>query len=382
MTIHLPESHYTLTTLIIPEDMPDQALLKAPTQAAQALVETIISRTGRVPCLKELNLKEGLELHCQNDIWVDKEVLKDMEHEPEKERKESKPPKRKRKRKPRLKRTASGKKVLTSYNKKFKKRLRKKTRKCLRKLNRNGFAVRIKRKPRLKRTASGKKVLTSYNKKFKKRLRKKTRKCLRKLNRNGFAVRMVINRYEEITIFLIPVLFCPDCQKRREFECFKKLQYCHRVLTLEMIKHCRYDSEVYEKLLTEDILELLEAGELVVYFEEEQAEARKRDFQKNVAYAKRVVQGPLGLRPEPDIPALKKGEKPDRKDARRNRLRQLAAWAKAFAARFIDKIACIKNWYSLLRLKCSDTNGDPLWKKPVSRRKSNSEYILTSAIRL
>ena len=70
MTIHLPESHYTLTTLITPEDMPDQAFLKAPTQAAQALVETIISRTGRVPCLKELNLKEGLELHCQNDIWV------------------------------------------------------------------------------------------------------------------------------------------------------------------------------------------------------------------------------------------------------------------------------------------------------------------------
>ena len=43
MTIHLPESHYTLTTLITPEDMPDQAFLKAPTQAAQALVETIIS---------------------------------------------------------------------------------------------------------------------------------------------------------------------------------------------------------------------------------------------------------------------------------------------------------------------------------------------------
>ena len=224
--------------------------------------------------------------------------------------------------------------------------------------------------------------MTSYNKKFKKRSRKKTRKCLRKLNRNGFAVRIVINRYEEITIFLIPVLFCPDCKKRRVFACFKKLQYCHRVLTLEMIKHCHYDSEVYEKLLTEDILELLDAGELVVYFEEEQAEARKRDFQKNVAYAKRVVQGPLGLRPEPDIPALKKGEKPDRKDARRNRLRQLAAWAKAFAARFIEKIACIKNWYSLLRLKCSDTNGDPLWKKPVSRRKSNSEYILTPPVRL
>ncbi|WPK76814.1 hypothetical protein [Eubacterium callanderi] len=274
MTIHLPESHYTLTTLITPEDMPAQAILKAPTQAAQALVETIISRTGRVPCLKELNLKEGLELHCQNDIWVDKEVLKDMEHEPEKERKESKPPKRKRK-----------------------------------------------RKPRLKRTASGKKVLTSYNKKFKKRSRKKTRKCLRKLNRNGFAVRIVINRYEEITIFLIPVLFCPDCKKRREFECFKKLQYCHRVLTLEMIKHCRYDSEVYEKLLTEDILELMEDGELVVYFEEEQAEARKRDFQKNVNYAKRVVQGPMGLRPEVEVPAPKKGEKPDRKDAKRNRLR-------------------------------------------------------------
>lgn len=76
MTIHLPESHYTLTTLITPEDMPDQALLKAPTQAAQALVETIISRTGKAPCVKELNLKEGLELHCQNDIWADKEVLK------------------------------------------------------------------------------------------------------------------------------------------------------------------------------------------------------------------------------------------------------------------------------------------------------------------
>ena len=335
MSIHLSESHYTLTTLITPEDPPAQAILKASTQAAQALVETIVKMTGRVPRLYELNLNEGLELHCQNDIPIHKEVLESATPEHEKERKSPKPPKRKRK-----------------------------------------------RKPHLKRTASGKRVLTSYNKKYKKRLRKKTRKCLRKLNRNGFAVRIVINRYEEITIILIPVLFCPDCKKRRAFVCFKKLQYCHRVLTLEMIKHCRYDSEVYEKLLTEDILELLEDGELVVYFEEEQAEARKWDFQKNVAYAKRVVQGPLGLRPEPDIPALKKGEKPDRKDARRNRLRQLAAWAKAFAARFIEKIACIKNWYSLLRLKCSDTNGDPLWKKPVSRRKSNSEYILTPPVRL
>ncbi len=224
--------------------------------------------------------------------------------------------------------------------------------------------------------------MTSYNKKLKKRSRKKTRKCLRKLNCNGFTVRIVINRYEEITIFLIPVLFCPDCKKRREYDCFKKLQYCHRVLTLEMIKHCRYDSEVYEKLLTEDILELLEAGELVVYFEEEQAEARKRDFQKNVAYAKWVVQGPLGLRPEPDIPALKKGEKPDRKDAKRNRLRQLAVWAQTFAAGFIEEITCVKNWYSLLRLKCSDTNGDPPWKNRVLRKKSNSEYIFTPSIRL
>ena len=335
MTIHLPESHYTLTTLITPEDPPAQALLKAPTQAARVIVETMIKTTGKVPLLYELNLNEGVELHCQNDIPIDREVLESATPEPEKEQKSPKPPKRKRK-----------------------------------------------RKPRLKRTASGKKVLISFKKKLKKRSRKKTRKCLRKLNRNGFAVRIVINRYEEITIFLIPVLFCPDCKKRRAFDYFKNLQYCHRVLTLEMIKHCRYDSEVYEKLLTEDILELLEDGELVVYFEEEQAEARKRDFQKNVNYAKRVVQGPLGLRPEPDIPALKKGEKPDRKDARRNRLRQLAAWAKAFAARFIDKIACIKNWYSLLRLKCSDTNGDPLWKKPVSRRKSNSEYILTLSVRL
>ena len=335
MTIHLPESHYTLTTLITPEDTPDQAILKAPTQAARALVETIVETTGKVPHLYELNLNEGLELHCQNDIPIEREVLESATPESEKEQKSPKLPKRKRK-----------------------------------------------RKPRFKRSASGKKVLTSYNKKYKKRLRKKTRKCLRKLNRNGFAVRIVINRYEEITIFLIPVLFCPDCKKRRAFDYFKNLQYCHRVLTLEMIKHCRYDSEVYEKLLTEDILELLEDGELVVYFEEKQAEARKRDFQKNVNYAKRVVQGPLGLRPEPDIPALKKGEKPDRKDARRNGLRQLAAWAKAFAARFMEGGICVKNWYSLLRLKCSDTNGDPLWKKPVFRRKSNSEYILTPSVRL
>lgn len=335
MTIHLPESHYTLTTLINPEDPPAQAILKAPTQAAQLLVETIIRQTGRVPCLKELNLQEGLELRCQNDIPINMEVLDIADPDPEKEQKSPKPPKRKRK-----------------------------------------------RKPRLKRTASGKKVLTSYKKKLKKRLRKKTRKCLRKLNRNGFAVRIVINRYEEITIFLIPVLFCPDCKKRRALDYFKNLQYCHRVLTLEMIKHCRYDSEVYEKLLTEDILELLEDGELVVYFEEEQAEARKRDFQKNVDYAKQIVQGPMSLRPEPDIPALKKGEKPDRKDAKRNRLRQLAVWAQAFAAGFIEEITCVKNWYSLLRLKCSDANGDSLWKNRVLRKKSNSKYILTSFIRL
>ena len=334
-SIHLPESHYALIPLITPEDPPAQAILKAPTQAARALVEMMIKTTGRVPRLYELNLNEGLELHCQNDIPIHKEVLESATPQPEKEQKSPKPPKRKRK-----------------------------------------------RKPRLKRTASGKKVLTSYNKKFKKRLRKKTRKCLRKLNRNGFAVRIVINRYEEITIFLIPVLFCPDCKKRRAFDYFKNLQYCHRVLTLEMIKHCTYSSEVYEKLLTEDILELMEDGELVVYFEEEQAEARKRDFQKNVAYAKRVVQGPMGIRPEVNLPAPKKGEKPNRKDAKRNRLRQLAVWAQAFAAGFIEKTGCVKNWYSLLRLKCSDTNGDPLWKKPVSRRKSNSEYILTPSVRL
>lgn len=64
MTIHLPESHYTLTTLINPEDPPAQALLKAPTQSARLLVETIIRQTSRVPCLKELNLQEGLELRC------------------------------------------------------------------------------------------------------------------------------------------------------------------------------------------------------------------------------------------------------------------------------------------------------------------------------
>ncbi|WP_278580173.1 hypothetical protein [Eubacterium callanderi] len=334
-SIHLPESHYALIPLITPEDPPAQAILKAPTQAARALVEMMIKTTGRVPRLYELNLNEGLELHCQNDIPIHKEVLESATPQHEKEQKSPKPPKRKRK-----------------------------------------------RKPRLKRTASGKKVLTSYNKKFKKRLRKKTRKCLRKLNRNGFAVRIVINRYEEITIFLIPVLFCPDCKKRRAFDYFKNLQYCHRVLTLEMIKHCTYSSEVYEKLLTEDILELMEDGELVVYFEEEQAEARKRDFQKNVAYAKRVVQGPMGIRPEVNLPAPKKGEKPNRKDAKRNRLRQLAVWAQAFAAGFIEKTGCVKNWYSLLRLKCSDTNGDPLWKKPVSRRKSNFEYILTLSVRL
>lgn len=335
MTIHLPESHYTLIPLITPEDTPAQAILKAPTPAARALVETMIKTTEKVPRLYELNLNEGLELRCQNDIPIDREVLDIAAPGPEKERKKPKPPKRKRK-----------------------------------------------RKPRLKRTTSGKAVLTSYNKKCKKRLRKKTRKCLRKLNRNGFAVRIVINRYEEITIFLIPVLFCPDCKKRREFACFKKLQYCHRVLTLEMIKHCRYSSEVYEKLLTEDILELLEAGELVVYFEEEQAEARRRDFQKNATYAKKVVQGPLGLRPEAGIPGPGKSGKPDRKDARKNRLHQLAAWAQAFAARLIDGIIRVENWYSLLRLKCSDTNGDPLWKKPVPGKKSNSEYILTQAIRL
>ena len=142
-------------------------------------------------------------------------------------------------------------------------------------------------------------------------------------------MRIVINRYEEITIFLIPVLFCPDCKKRRAFDYFKNLQYCHRVLTLEMIKHCTYSSEVYEKLLTEDILELMEDGELVVYFEEEQAEARKRDFQKNVAYAKRVVQGPMGIRPEVTFPPLKR--------------------ARSLTARMLKETGCV-SWQSGPRL--------------------------------
>ena len=102
MSIHLSESHYTLTTLITPEDPPAQAIFKAPIQAARALVETMIKTTEKVPRLYELNLNEGLELHCQNDIPIDKEVLEITTPEPEKEQKSPKPPKRKRKRKPRL----------------------------------------------------------------------------------------------------------------------------------------------------------------------------------------------------------------------------------------------------------------------------------------
>lgn len=75
MTIHLPESHYTLIPLITPEDTPAQAILKAPTQAARSLVEMMIKTTGKVPRLYELNLNEGLELQCQNDISINREVL-------------------------------------------------------------------------------------------------------------------------------------------------------------------------------------------------------------------------------------------------------------------------------------------------------------------
>ncbi|MCB7102666.1 hypothetical protein LIZ93_03190 [Eubacterium callanderi] len=38
-------------------------------------MEMMIKTTGKVPRLYELNLNEGLELQCQNDIPINREVL-------------------------------------------------------------------------------------------------------------------------------------------------------------------------------------------------------------------------------------------------------------------------------------------------------------------
>lgn len=114
---------------------------------------------------------------------------------------------------------------------------------------------------------------------------------------------------------------------------------------------------------TEDVTKHIGDDEVVVYLEEEQAVAIKRDFQQNIRYAQNTFQEPLPAPPEPEVSALKKGEKPDRKDARRLRLALMAARAQAFVAGFMQITDHTENWYSLLRLRCSDSNGAPLWKK-------------------
>ncbi|MFR2406598.1 MAG: hypothetical protein ACLS76_15745, partial [Eubacterium callanderi] len=66
--LHLNPPHH-------PRGHPGPGHSQSPTPAARSLVEMMIKTTGKVPRLYELNLNEGLELQCQNDIPINREVL-------------------------------------------------------------------------------------------------------------------------------------------------------------------------------------------------------------------------------------------------------------------------------------------------------------------
>ena len=147
---------------------------------------------------------------------------------------------------------------------------------------------------RLKQKRKGNSRYTVINRRKKKKHSKKgTRKCGRKLNLNGFAVRITINRSQGVIIFLVPVVFCPDCRKRRRLEYFRKLQYCHRLLLPEMIKRSRYLSEVFEDVIVREFKTLLE--DVGYCFEMDHETAIVRDFQRKVRMVYNTFHGPVVL---------------------------------------------------------------------------------------
>lgn len=89
MTIHLPKSHYTLTTFVTPKDSPAKALGLGLIKAAQTAIEIAIQITGKAPWVYEMETNEGVEFYCQNAIPTDKEVLETKKSENKNEKKEN-----------------------------------------------------------------------------------------------------------------------------------------------------------------------------------------------------------------------------------------------------------------------------------------------------
>ena len=130
-------------------------------------------------------------------------------------------------------------------------------------------------------------------------------------------LRITINRSQGVIIFLVPVVFCPDCRKRRRLEYFRKLQYCHRLLLPEMIKRSRYLSEVFEDVIVREFKTLLE--DVGYCFEMDHETAIVRDFQRKVRMVYNTFHGPVVLWVDPETVTLERhrGEQPSRKDHRR-----------------------------------------------------------------
>lgn len=303
--------HLCIRQTIIKKGEPlSAAIKKYPNKALHAALILIMALCRYVPEVIQLFLKDDVVLRCDNDIDPKKDVLGQREDHAEEKCKRPQSQKRKR---------------------------------------------RI-----LKQKRKGKSQYTIINRrKKKKRGKKRTRKCGRQLNLNGFAVRTTINRSQGVVIYLVPVVFCPDCRKRRRLGYFRKLQYCHRLLLPEMVKRSRYLSEVFEDVIVREFTTMLEdAG---YCFEIDHESAIVRDFQHKVCAVFNTFHGPVALWVDPETIKLEKhkGERTDRKDRRMLRLKRMVAFVQMVTASEVAEQP-VKNWYNRLRLYCSDNNGDPI----------------------
>lgn len=310
MSKTIPHHLCSEQTIIEKGEALSAAIKKYPNKALHAVLVLIKALFGYVPEVIQVFLKEDVVLRCHNDIDPQKDVLEEG--------------------------------VKSSAEK------------CKRPQSQR------RKQRRLKQKRKGNSRYTVINRRKKKKYSKKgTRKCGRKLNLNGFAVRITINRSQGVIIFLVPVVFCPDCRNRRRLGYFRKLQYCHRLLLPEMVKRSRYLSEVFEEVIVREFKTLLEdAG---CCFEMDHESAIVRDFQHKVRIVYNTFHGPVALWVDPETVTLEKhrGERPGRKDRRMLRLKRMVAFVHMVAASEGAEQP-VKNWYNYLRLCCADNNGDPV----------------------
>lgn len=310
MSKTIPHHLCSEQTIIEKGEALSAAIKKYPNKALHAVLVLIKALFGYVPEVIQVFLKEDVVLRCHNDIDPQKDVLEEG--------------------------------VKSSAEK------------CKRP------QCQRRKQHRLKQKRKGNSRYTVINRRKKKKHSKKgTRKCGRKLNLNGFAVRITINRSQGVIIFLVPVVFCPDCRNRRRLEYFRKLQYCHRLLLPEMVKRSRYLSEVFEDVIVREFKTLLE--DVGYCFEIDHETAIVRDFQRKVRMVYNTFHGPVVLWVDPETVTLEKhrGERPGRKDRRMLRLKRMVAFVQMVAASEGAEQP-VKNWYNYLRLCCSDNNGDPI----------------------